>query len=92
MQNGQPICNGVLLLNYTVITSASCLVKSDGSFYSSDELSVAIGFLSIESNGIDTSIDPQYYEVRNVITHGRFNKDLKLNNIALLKVIIIFFL
>lgn len=86
VNTGQPICNGVLLLNYTIATSASCLLKDNGNFYNPNELTVAVGFLTIEANGVQATIQPQYFDVKDVITHRRFNENLKVNNIALLKV------
>lgn len=83
VNNIDPICNGVLLLNYTVLTAASCLMKSSGEFYDSSELSVAVGFFSIENVEIVT---PQSFDVRKIVVHGRFNKQSRVNNIAMLKV------
>ncbi|KAG5677103.1 hypothetical protein PVAND_006886 [Polypedilum vanderplanki] len=77
------ICGGVIVLNYTILTSASCLLKDDSNFYSASELSVFVGFYSIESSQIVQN--PQRSEVKEVITHGRYNRRTGANNLALLK-------
>jgi hypothetical protein len=73
----------VIVLNYTILTSAGCLAKDETSFYTADELSVVVGFYSISDLIAST---PQTFAVGDVITHGRFNRRTGANNIALLKV------
>lgn len=74
-------CSGVLISNFTVLTSASCLLKSENEFYKPEELKVAMGSLK-KSEKDDTF----YTHVKDIKTHGRFNKRTLANNLALLKV------
>lgn len=58
-------------------------MKSSDEFYDAGELSVAVGFFSIEAVVV---VKPKKFDVRKVTIHGRFNKQSRVNNIALLKV------
>lgn len=81
------ICSGTLISNFTVLTSASCLLRSgaaDGSneiFYRPDELRVVMGSLILT-----TDFPVFQATVLGVKTHGRFNQRTYLNNIAILDV------
>lgn len=78
----QHLCGGALVLNFTIITSANCLLKGDGNFYDASELSVALGFYSVQD---DAAAIPKFFDVKEVIVHGRFNRRTKANNIAMIK-------
>ncbi|XP_070490071.1 trypsin-like [Chironomus tepperi] len=78
------LCGGVLVLNFTVVTSANCLLKDNDEFYNASELSVALGTYSIENI---LPSQPSTYEVKEVIVHGRFNRRTLANSIAVIKLI-----
>lgn len=59
------------------------MMKESGEFYRPDELSVVIGFYSVSGTVISS---PLTSDVIEIITHTRFNKESKANNLALLKV------
>lgn len=78
-------CSGVLISNFTVLTSASCLLKDEetGEFYDAEELKVAMGSLNRS--------DPQspklfITDVTVVKPHGRFSRKTFANNLAILEV------
>ena len=79
----QHLCGGALVLNFTVVTSAYCLLKDNDEFYDASELSVALGTFSIKN--VLSSL-PTFYDVSEVIIQGRFNRRTLANNIALIKV------
>lgn len=76
------ICSGTLISNFTVLTSASCLLKSSGEFYEPGDLQVAIGNV----NRMTETAFTFKTEVTAVRPHGRFNRRTLLNNLALLEV------
>jgi len=77
------ICSGVLISTFTVLTAASCLLKSDSEFYDASELTVAMGnydrFLRIDQLTFDSP-------VLGVKIHGRFSRKTFANNLAVLEV------
>lgn len=77
-------CSGVLISNFTILTSASCLLKTADEFYNANELMVAMGNL----NRMDEANKVFYTHVNDVKIHGRFNKRTYANNLAILKVFI----
>jgi hypothetical protein len=79
----QHLCGGALVLNFTVVTSANCLLKDNGEFYDASELNIVLGTFSIKN--VLTS-NPTTYEVSKVIIHGRFNRRTLANNVAVIRV------
>lgn len=81
------ICSGVLITNFSILTAATCLLKTnDGNeFFAADELVVAMGTEDKE----EQSVRILYAKVIAVKTHSRFNKRTLANNLALLKVILL---
>lgn len=79
------ICSGVLISNYTVLTTASCLLKDkdSGTFYGREELTVAMGNLNRFTQNEAYTFNS---EVTAIKTHGRFNKRTYANNLAILEV------
>jgi V8-like Glu-specific endopeptidase len=76
-------CSGILISNFTVLTSASCLLKTNDEFYKAGELKVAMGSLNrFEKDDRFTF----YTHVKAIKTHGRFNKKTYANNLAILEV------
>lgn len=80
------ICSGSLISPFTILTSASCLLKSDdsGDFYGASELRVVLGS---QTRTVEDEKGSYMTGVTQVQTHGRFHKRTYLNNIAVLKVI-----
>ncbi|KAL7047996.1 hypothetical protein ACKWTF_003172 [Chironomus riparius] len=78
----QHLCGGALVLNFTVLTSANCLLKDNDEFYDASELSVALGTFSIENV---LASQPSFFDVSKVIIHGRFNRRTLANNVAVIK-------
>lgn len=78
------ICSGTIISNFTVLTSASCLLKnaSDGEFYEAGDLKVAMGSL----NRFVEESTTFYTTVKAVKPHGRFNRRTYANNLAILEV------
>lgn len=77
-------CSGVLISNFTVLTSASCLLKDEesGGFYEAKDLKVAMGSL----NRLVKESTTFYTDVKVVRPHGRFSKKTYANNVAILEV------
>jgi Trypsin len=77
-------CSGILISNFTVLTSASCLLRRDNpeEFYAAGDLSVAMGNL----NRLNKDDFTFYTHVSAVKIHGRFNKRSYANNLAILEV------
>lgn len=79
------ICSGTLISNFTVLTSASCLLNEMGEFYKAADLKVTMGNLNrmtVDDNTFSTN-------VKAVRPHGRFNSRTLLNNLALLEVFVL---
>lgn len=77
-------CSGVIISNFTVLTSASCLLKNKESFefYDAKDLKVAMGSLSRLTQDSTTF----YTDVKVVRPHGRFSTRTYANNLAILEV------
>jgi len=77
-------CSGVLISNFTVLTSASCLLKDEetGEFYKAEELIVAMGRLN-RSDPLSPSFST---DVTVVKPHSRFSRKTFANNLAILEV------
>lgn len=78
------ICSGTIISNFTILTSASCLLKrgGDGEFYAASDLKVAMGNL----NRFERESTTFYSDVEAVKPHGRFNRKTNANNLAIVEV------
>lgn len=75
----------MLITHIGILTAASCLLKNaeNEKFYFANELKVALGTVDLMDS---TARTVEYFEVKSVKTHGRFNVKTLINNLALLKV------
>jgi len=77
------ICSGVIISNFTVLTSASCLLnEATGEFYNESDLKVAMGSL----NRMVKDELTFYTDVTAIRPHSRFNRRTFANNVAIIEV------
>lgn len=70
-------------MNFTILTSANCLLNSNGDFFNASDLSVVLGLYSIQNN---IPPEPTTFDVQDIIVHRRYNRRTQANNVALLRV------